>query len=49
MAMKGLFASVADFVDGADVGMVKRRSSLGFAPEAFECVTARGPSRRAGI
>ena len=26
----------ADFVDGADVGMVQRRSGFGFAPEALQ-------------
>ena len=34
---EGLLAILfADFMDGADVGMIQRRGGSGFAPEAFQ-------------
>ena len=36
MAMKRLAVVLADFVNGADVGMIQRRCGPGFALEAFQ-------------
>ena len=36
IAMKRLAVVLADFIDGADVGMVQRGGGAGFAAEAFE-------------
>ena len=42
MAMKVLSVLVVDLVDGADVGMVQGRSSLGFALEAVQSLRILG-------
>ena len=33
---------LSDVVDGADVGVVERRSGTSFAPEAFQCLWILG-------
>jgi hypothetical protein len=43
---EGVIAVLADFVDGADVGMVERGSGVSPAAKTFECVGVSGDVAR---